>query len=130
MELSRHLREHSKTVAGKEQLLLAAAARALEAVPRQLCDNAGLDATNLLNKLRQKHHQGGVWYGVDIQKEDIADNFASCVWEPAVVKTNAITAACEAVAQILSIDETIKNVKGQDQMPTAGGRGMGRPRMG
>ncbi|XP_061726056.1 T-complex protein 1 subunit eta isoform X3 [Cydia pomonella] len=79
---------------------------------------------------------GEKWYGVDIQKEDIADNFASCVWEPAVVKINAVTAACEAAAQILSVDETIKNVKGGDAMPQAGGmpagmgRGMGRPRMG
>ncbi|XP_034838141.1 T-complex protein 1 subunit eta [Maniola hyperantus] len=130
MELSKHLRDHSKTIAGKEQLLIAAVARAFEAIPRQLCDNAGFDATNLLNKLRQKHHQGEVWYGVDILKEDIADNFVACVWEPAVVKINAITAACEAAAQILSIDETIKNVKsGGGDMP-APGRGMGRPRMG
>ncbi|CAG9574119.1 unnamed protein product [Danaus chrysippus] len=128
MELSKHLRDHSKSIAGKEQLLLSAVARAFEAIPRQLCDNAGFDATNLLNKLRQKHHQGEPWYGVDIQKEDIADNFEACVWEPAVVKINAITAACEAAAQILSIDETIKNAKsGEPQMP---GRGMGRPRMG
>ncbi|XP_013195745.2 T-complex protein 1 subunit eta [Amyelois transitella] len=130
MELSKHLREYSKTVAGKEQLLLGAAARALEAIPRQLCDNAGFDATTLLNKLRQKHHQGEVWYGVDIQKEDIADNFASCVWEPAIIKINAITAACEAAAQILSVDETIKNAKSGDAQPMAGGRGMGRPMMG
>ncbi|CAH2101578.1 unnamed protein product [Euphydryas editha] len=129
MEISKYLRDRSKTIAGKEQLLLAGVARAFEAIPRQLCDNAGFDATNLLNKLRQKHHQGEIWYGVDIQKEDIADNFASCVWEPAVVKINAITAACEAAAQILSIDETIKNVKGGGDMP-APGRGMGRPRMG
>ncbi|XP_046975437.1 T-complex protein 1 subunit eta [Vanessa cardui] len=129
MEISKHLRDYSKSIAGKEQLLIAAVARAFEAIPRQLCDNAGFDATNLLNKLRQKHHQGEVWFGVDIQKEDIADNFASCVWEPAIVKTNAITAACEAAAQILSIDETIKNVKGGGDMP-APGRGMGRPRMG
>ncbi|XP_045506095.1 T-complex protein 1 subunit eta [Colias croceus] len=130
MELSKHLRDHSKGIAGKEQLLIGAIARAFEAIPRQLCDNAGFDATNLLNKLRQKHHQGEVWFGVDIQKEDIADNFLSCVWEPAVVKINAITAACEAAAQILSIDETIKNVKSGGDMPAPPGRGMGRPRMG
>lgn len=128
MELSKHLRDYAKTVMGKEQLLIAAVARAFEAIPRQLCDNAGFDATNLLNKLRQKHHQGAVWYGVDIQKEDIADNYESCVWEPALIKINAITAACEAAAQILSIDETIKNVKGE--VPQMGGRGMGRPMMG
>ncbi|XP_026314092.1 T-complex protein 1 subunit eta, partial [Hyposmocoma kahamanoa] len=129
MELSKHMREYSKTVMGKEQLLLGAVARAFEAIPRQLCDNAGFDATNLLNKLRQKHHQGDIWYGIDIQKENIADNFESCVWEPAVVKINAITAACEAAAQILSIDETIKNPKSGGDAP-APGRGMGRPRMG
>ncbi|RVE46096.1 hypothetical protein evm_009260 [Chilo suppressalis] len=129
MELSKYLREYSKGVAGKEQLLLGGIARAFEGIPRQLCDNAGFDATNLLNKLRQRHYQGDIWYGVDIQKEDIADNFEACVWEPAVVKINAITAACEAAAQILSIDETIKNVKSGGDMP-APGRGMGRPRMG
>lgn len=58
MEISKHLREYAKGIAGKEQLLIAAVARAFEAVPRQLCDNAGFDATNLLNKLRNKHHNG------------------------------------------------------------------------
>ena len=48
---------------------------ALEIIPRQLCDNAGFDATNILNKLRQKHAQGNLWYGVDILNEDISDNY-------------------------------------------------------
>jgi T-complex protein 1 subunit eta len=26
-----------------------------QVIPRQLCDNAGFDATDMLNKLRQKH---------------------------------------------------------------------------
>ena len=46
-----------RSVAGKEQLVIAAMAKALEIIPRQLCDNAGFDATNILNKLRQKHAQ-------------------------------------------------------------------------
>jgi T-complex protein 1 subunit eta len=71
-------------------------------IARQLCDNAGFDATNILNKLRQKHAQdGGVWYGVDILNEDIADNFLACVWEPAIVKSNAIVAASEATCLLL-----------------------------
>jgi len=32
----------------------------------------------------------------------------AAVWEPAVVKINAITAASEAACLILSVDETIK----------------------
>ncbi|KAK6621439.1 T-complex protein 1 subunit eta [Polyplax serrata] len=129
MELSKILRDYSRTIAGKEQLIISAIAKALEIIPRQLADNAGFDATNILNRLRQKHAQGHTWYGVDINKEDIADNFEQCVWEPAIVKINALTAAAEAACLILSVDETIKNVKsgGGDapQMPM--GRGRGRP---
>lgn len=58
MQLSKTLRDYSRTVAGKEQLLIGAIAKALEIIPRQLCDNAGFDATNILNKLRQKHAMG------------------------------------------------------------------------
>ena len=58
MELSKYLRDFSRSIAGKEQLLIGSMARALEIIPRQLCDNAGFDATNILNKLRQKHFQG------------------------------------------------------------------------
>lgn len=93
---------------------------------RQLCDNAGFDATNILNKLRQRHHNGWKWYGVDINSEDIEDNMRCCVWEPAVVKINALTAATEAACLILSVDETIKNPKSTQDGPPMG-RGMGRP---
>lgn len=58
MELSKFLRDYSRSIAGKEQLLIGSMARALEIIPRQLCDNAGFDATNILNKLRQRHFQG------------------------------------------------------------------------
>lgn len=132
MEVSKFLRDHSRTIAGKEQLLIGAMAKAFEVIPRQLCDNAGFDATNILNKLRQKHAQGHTWSGVDIMNEDITDNFIACVWEPALVKANAITAAVEAACLILSVDETIRNARSQNpednrpvKMP---GRGRGRPR--
>ena len=57
MELSKYLRDYSRTIAGKEQLIIAAVAKSLEVIPRQLCDNAGFDSTNVLNKLRQLHAQ-------------------------------------------------------------------------
>jgi T-complex protein 1 subunit eta len=72
---------------------------------------------------------GHCWYGVDINKEDISDNFEMCVWEPAVIKINALTAACEAASLVISVDDTIKNPKSSIDEPQgrAGGRGMGRP---
>ncbi|KAJ8332160.1 hypothetical protein SKAU_G00428400 [Synaphobranchus kaupii] len=128
MELSKYLRDYSRTIPGKQQLLIGAYAKALEIIPRQLCDNAGFDATNILNKLRAKHAQAGVWYGVDVNNEDIADNFTACVWEPSVVRINALTAASEAACLILSVDETIKNPRSSVEAPAAGrGRGRGRP---
>ncbi len=82
-----------------------------------MCDNAGFDSTNILNKLRQKHAQdqgmhvadhdvfdvvaGGLWYGVDVFHEDIADNLETTVWEPSLVKINALKAAAEVPALIL-----------------------------
>ena len=128
MELSKYLRDYSRTVKGKEQLIIGAVAKALEIIPRQLCDNAGFDSTNILNMLRQKHATGGIWFGVDIHNEDIADNFDACVWEPAVVKINALTAATEAACLIVSLDETIKNPKSNVEAPSGlPGRGRGRP---
>lgn len=77
---------------------------------------------------------GNSWFGVDINKETVADNFEACVWEPSVIKINALSAACEATCMILSVDETIKSPRagGEAQAPMAGGmgRGMGRPMMG
>jgi len=129
--ISRHLRQLSLQEKGRGQLFLAAYAKALEIIPRQLCDNAGLDSTNILNKLRAKHAQGGLWYGVDILSEDISDNMAAFVWEPALVKLNALAAASEAACLVLSVDETVRSPRsGQgDAMPQGmpAGRGMGRP---
>lgn len=67
-----------------------------------------------------------MWYGVDINNEDIADNFEAFVWEPAMVRINALTAASEAACLIVSIDETIKNPRSTVDVPPAAGRGRGR----
>jgi T-complex protein 1 subunit eta len=59
MELSKYLREYSRTILGKQQLVIAAFAKALEVIPRQVAANAGFDSTDILNLLRQKHAQPG-----------------------------------------------------------------------
>ncbi|KAI0243936.1 T-complex protein 1 subunit eta [Massospora cicadina] len=112
MEVSHYLRDYSRTIQGKQQLIIGAFAKALEIIPRQLCDNAGFDATGILTQLRQKHTlPGGTWFGVDIQSESIADNYGNFVWEPTVVKVNMLASASEAATLILSVDETIKAPK-------------------
>jgi len=64
MELSRYLREHLRTIKGKEQLVINGFAKALEIIPKQLSENSGMDSTDVLNKLRQIHTQTpeeGMW---------------------------------------------------------------------
>ena len=111
MELSKILREHSRTIRGKQQIVIGGFARALEVIPRQLAENAGHDATDVLNKLRQKHFTtaDGKWFGVDILNGGICDTYEKFVWEPTLVKKNALASATEAACLILSIDETVRN---------------------
>ena len=115
MEVSRHLIAESAKIEGKAQVIVMAFARALEVVPRQLADNAGFDATDVLNALRRKHaHDAdGKWFGVDINTGGICDTFKSNVWEPSLNKINSIAAAAEAACVILSIDETVRNPKSE-----------------
>jgi T-complex protein 1 subunit eta len=55
MELSRFLREYLRKISGKQQLVINGFAKALETIPRTLAENSGMDSTDVLNKLRQKH---------------------------------------------------------------------------
>jgi T-complex protein 1 subunit eta len=108
MEISSYLHNYADAnIPHKQQPIIKAFAKALEVIPRQLCDNAGVDATDILNRLRVEHKKGNVWAGVDFATESIADNMEKFVWEPSLVKVNALQAATEAACLILSVDETI-----------------------
>ncbi|KAF2803683.1 uncharacterized protein BDZ99DRAFT_511849 [Mytilinidion resinicola] len=141
MEISFYLHQFANVnIPHKQQAIIKAFAKALEVIPRQLCDNAGFDATDILNKLRFAHKQHNTWAGVDFVHEGVANNMEKFVWEPSLVKVNAIQAATEAACLILSVDETIKNQESQQpQAPQRGlppgaaqralrGRGRGMPR--
>lgn len=141
MEVSGYLHQYADSnVPHKQQPIVKAFAKALEIIPRQLCDNAGFDATDILNRLRVEHRKGNVWAGVDFDHEGVRNNMDAFVWEPSLVKVNAIQAAVEAACLILSVDETIKNEESeQPQAPPRGlpagaaqralrGRGRGMPR--
>lgn len=63
----------------------------------------------------------------------MVDTYGAFVWEPALVKINAITAAAEAACLVLSVDETVRNPRSDApdaSMGGMGGRGMGGRGMG
>jgi len=85
MELSRYLREYLKTIPGKTQLVTSGYAKALETIPKTLAENSGMDSTDVITKLRQKHQQGGaegMWYGVNVLEGNVEDLYKKFVWEP------------------------------------------------
>jgi T-complex protein 1 subunit eta len=125
MEISSYLRNYSLSIEGKGQLIISAYAKALEVIPRQLCDNAGFDSTDILSALRKKHatvvekekstnEDDGKFYGVDVVNGTICNTYETGVWEPSDNKINSFQAATEAACVILSIDETIISPSSQD----------------
>lgn len=136
MEVSKYLREESKSIQGKQQLMIASFAKSLECIPRQLCENAGLDGTDILNKLRMLHAKDERWVGVNLEVDadlGVADNYDRFVWEPSIVKINALEGATEAACMILSVDATVRNPQSEKpnagpQMPRGAARGALRGR--
>jgi len=123
IEVSKFLREHALTIEGKGQLIVSAYAKALEIIPRQLCDNAGFDSTDILSALRKRHSEAdGEFFGVDIEQGAICDTFVKGVWEPSDNKINSFASATEAACVILSIDETIISPRSQDPGAAASGQ--------
>jgi T-complex protein 1 subunit eta len=66
-------------------------------------------------------------FGVDVNNGGVCNTFDAFVWEPALVKINAIQSATEAACLILSVDETVRNPASEapDAAAMGAGRGMG-----
>ncbi len=125
--LSKGLREYASNVGGREQLAIQSFAEALEAIPKTLADNAGMDAIDTLVQLRsmQKGKDGRV-YGVDVFKGAIGNMDKLGIIEPVKIKQQAIACATEASVQILRIDDMISS-KGRGPAPGPGGMPGGMP---
>jgi len=130
MELSKRLKTYALTLSGKLQPVVMAFSKSLEVIPRQISENAGFDSTDCVNEIRRQHLIGNTWAGVDIENEGVCDAIESFIWEPLLIKSNAIKAATEAACLVLSIDETVKNPRAEDpadkKVAPAPNRGMRR----
>jgi thermosome len=122
IELSMGLTKYCTKVGGREQLAIEAYAKASEIIPWTLAENAGLDAINVLIKLRSEHEgKKRKAAGVDPFSGNVKDMNKENVIEPMRVKTQAIEAATEVANMILRIDDVIAAKKGAGPPPGAGG---------
>ncbi|MEN3048109.1 MAG: thermosome subunit beta [Candidatus Caldarchaeales archaeon] len=106
-ELALRLRDFAKTLPGKEQLAVEKFAEALEVVPMQLAENAGLDPVESIVTLRSKHKEGEVYHGVDVMNSRLHDMLSVNVIDPVAVKKQVVKSAVEAASLVLKIDDII-----------------------
>jgi archaeal chaperonin len=74
------IRNKSKRVAGRVQLVLQKFAHALEEIPITLARNSGMDTINVIVKLRSNHSSSNgkiKWYGIDSRDRDRRHLFLS-----------------------------------------------------
>ncbi len=136
-EVCRKLKKISQSYSGREQLAIIAFAEALEAIPRTLAENAGLDPIDMLVNIRAAHDEGKELFGLDVINGKVVDMWKKGVIEPLKIKTQAINSGSEAAEMILRIDDVVNAGKldkgmgggsGGPPMPPGGGMG-GMPPM-
>jgi thermosome len=123
IELSLRLKDYASSVGGREQLAIEAFAVAMETVPWTLAENAGLDAIDVIIRLKSAHEGKSAdakYYGVDLSSVDPKNMLKEDVIEPLRVKTQAVRSATEVASMILRIDDVIAARRGAPTGPPGG----------
>src|SRR6266705_1713239 len=120
-EIALTLRDYASSVGGREQIAIEAFADAVEAIPRTLAENAGLDPIDILIKRRKEHKKGNKYAGINVFTGKVSDMKKENVIEPIRVGSQAISSAADAAVMILRIDDVIAARAGE-----GGGKGPGK----
>lgn len=125
VELAKQLNDHAKSFSGREQLVIETFARALESIPMTLAENAGLDAVEVVGKIRAAHKSpSDAFMGFNLFTNAVEDMKAAGVIEPASLIKTAVKTAAEAAQMIVRIDDIIKASKLGGGGPGGGHGGM------
>ena len=98
------IRMKAEQQSGRERLGMEAFARALEAIPSTLLDNAGTNKLDGLLKLRSKHREDQNTAGIDEFGEV---NNLTMVWDATEVTRQGISIATETSCALLRVDQVI-----------------------
>ncbi|MCK5260048.1 MAG: chaperonin GroEL, partial [Candidatus Omnitrophica bacterium] len=113
---------------GDEKTGVAIITQAVESPVRQLCDNAGLEGSVIVDKLKKEKQN----IGYDINKDDYVDMLESGVIDPAKVTRLALQNAASIAALLLTTEALITDAPEPDKGPAMpggmpGGMGGGMP---
>ncbi|AET40128.1 chaperonin-containing T-complex subunit CCT2 Ecym_5373 [Eremothecium cymbalariae DBVPG len=108
MVMSKAVDTTAQNVEGKKSLAVEAFARALRQLPTILADNAGLDSSELISKLRASIYNGMTTSGLDLNNGKIADMRELGVVESYKLKRAVVSSATEAAEVLLRVDNIIR----------------------
>jgi T-complex protein 1 subunit beta len=108
MQMAHAIDQAALDVPGKQALAMEAFARGLRALPEIIATNGGHDAADLVAKLRAKHHEGAVTWGLDMDKGALADMYELGIMESFKVKLHVLLSAAEAAEMLLRVDNVVQ----------------------
>ena len=107
-ELSTQCAKMGRDQKGLDQYAVEEFARALTVVPRTLSINAGQNADEMMAKLAAAHEEGKSDEGINIEDTDgTVDAAAAGIFDPLVIKLEALRLATDAAITVLRVDQII-----------------------
>ncbi|MCQ2965045.1 MAG: T-complex protein 1 subunit beta [archaeon] len=106
MKMALEVENLAKQEKGKESLCIESFAKALRQIPTIICDNAGLDSSEIIANLKKEINDGSTTAGIDVNKGAVGDMKELGIFECLKVKEQALLSACEAAEMIIRVDMT------------------------
>uniref|UniRef100_A0A183EAV4 T-complex protein 1 subunit theta n=1 Tax=Gongylonema pulchrum TaxID=637853 RepID=A0A183EAV4_9BILA len=119
IELARQIESFGEKWAGLEQYSIKKFAHALETLPKQVAENAGLDPTEILSKIYAAHQEGQQNAGIDILNGGILDAVEADIYDLYSGKRSAIKLGADAAVTILKVDQIIMSKQAKGPAPRA-----------
>ena len=102
MIMSRAVEELAAKTPGKRSLAMEGFAKALRAIPGIICDNGGLDSSELVSQMRAAHAAGESNTGINILTGEVGDMQKCGVVECFRVKQQVLLSGTEAAEMIIA----------------------------
>ncbi|KAL3077341.1 hypothetical protein niasHS_013330 [Heterodera schachtii] len=125
VELSHQIEIIGEKESGLRQYAIKKYATALDILPKQLAENAGLKPSETLTDLHAAHQKGSKWEGVDAVSGKLCNAMEAGIFDLYSGKSLALKLATNAAISVLKIDQIImakpvggikpKAPKGQDE---------------
>ena len=117
---SKEVAKLAETLEGDEKTGANIVLKALEAPLFHIANNAGLEGSVIINKVRESE----IGTGFDALNEKYVDMVAAGILDPAKVTRSALQNACSVAATLLTTESVVATIK-EDVPPMPAGGGMG-----